>query len=291
VTIAYYTVLDTEQEQEALRSIRETVLKRVEELQERVRLGKSRESEILSTEAALAALDAEVERISGLIKTSREMLAFLTGVPADDLLHKRLIDEFAVPSSAGPLETHLASLNSRPDLNASEEAVRIGRGRVSYEKGGRLPTVDLEANYYPYRVGFLSDIDWDLLLTFNLPIFQGGATRGKIREAQALLKQSELSKQEAFRRAEREVRNAYEDLGTARKREAILRRAESKAEENFKVQTEEYRLGLVNNLDVLQTLRDWRERQREARLAHFQTKLAYARLIVATGHLPIEVNE
>ena len=284
VARAYYTVLELEEEKGILQSIRGTFRKRIEELKERVRLGKSRESEILTTESQVASLEAELERVKGSVKTAREMLGFLTGEPAE----AKLTDEFRVPPSVKPLEGYVASLTSRPDLSASQEAVRLARGRVSYEKGGRFPTLDLEANYYPYRVGFLSDIDWDLLFTLNIPIFQGGATKGRIREAQALLKQSELSRQEADRRAETDLRQAYHDLATARSREAALRRAEAKAAANYRTQSEEYRLGLVNNLEVLQALRDWQERRREANVSHYEIKLAYLQLLITSGELSME---
>jgi outer membrane protein TolC len=284
VARAYYTVLELEEERRILHSIRGTFLKRIEELKERIRLGKSRESEILTTESQLASLEAEIERVRGSVKTAREMLGFLIGEEAA----AKLADEFRVPASVKPLESYIASLSSRPDLTASHEAVRFAQGRLSYEKGGRLPTVDLEANYYPYRVGFLSDIDWDLLFTLNIPIFQGGATRGRIREAEALLKQSELSRQEGGRRAETDLRQAYHDLATARSREAALRRAEAKAAANYRAQSEEYRLGLVNNLEVLQALRDWQDRRREANLGRYETKLTYLQLLMTSGELTTE---
>ncbi len=282
VTRAYYMVLETEHEFEILESIQKTFGNRIHDLNHRIELGKSRESERLTTESQEAAIEAEVERARGVAAISRDYLGFLVG----ETVTAPLEDQFQVPPSIAPLETYLASLHQRPDLKAASESLRLAQGELHYEKGGRYPTLDFKANYYPYRVGFLSDIDWDMTFSLNFPIFQGGATRGKIREASAQLKQSELEKEESTRRAELEIRQAYHTLEAAKAREEALRRADVKASANYKAQLEEYRLGLVNNLDVLQGLRDWEDRSLDANQGHYQTKLEYLNLLTAIGDLP-----
>lgn len=281
VARAYYTVLELEGEQKIQQSLRATLRKRVEDLKNRINLGKSRESELLTTEAGLAQNEANLEGTNGLILSARDYLGFLVGEPVT----ARLVDEFAVPKIAG-LETYLDQGNRRPDVNATKEQIRLSQGRLDYEKGGRYPTLDLEANYYPYRVGFLSDIDWDLNFALTIPIFKGGATRGLIREAAAGLKQSELSHEENRRKADVEIRQAYHELQSARLREAALRKAEKKYGADYSTQIEEYNLGLVNNLDVLQSLRNWQESRLETNRSHYETKLEYLGLLIATGDVP-----
>ncbi len=283
VTQAYYTILELERRREVFRAIRGVFQQRIGELKERLTLGKSRESEVLSAESQAATVTAAIEKTDGGVRTARELLAFLIGEPVT----QRLADEFS-SSAPGPLQAYLDTVTGRPDLAASGEAVRLARGKLNYEKGARYPTLDVQANYYPYRVGFLSDIDWDVAFSLNFPIFKGGATRGRIREAAAELKQSELTKSEGARRAETDVRQAYHRLIASRKQEAALKSAEAKAAANYKAQVEEYRLGISDNLDVLQGLRDWQERRLEATTAYFQTKLEYLQLLVASGRLPEE---
>lgn len=286
VARAYYTVLELENELRILQNLRSTLLKRATELKGRIDLGKSRPSELLTTESETASIEADLEGTKGRILTARDYLGFLVGEAATE----RLVDEFSVPSQSkiGKVETYLPRGDERPDLNASEEAVRLAKGRLDYEKGGRYPTLDFEGNYYPYRVGFQKDIDWDVNFLLTVPIFKGGATRGRIREAAALHKQSELAHDEALRRAELEIRQAYNKLATSRAREAALRRAEMKAGANYRSLGEEYGLGLVNNLELLQSLRDWQQKKIAANRAHYETKLEYLGLRVAIGDLPTQ---
>lgn len=283
VARAYDTVLELEQEVGILQSLRGTLLERSSEIRQRIELGKSRESERLTTESEAAAVEADIEERKGLAQTARDLLGFLIG---EQPIASRLVDEFAVPRLK-PLEDYLAKQDLRPDVNASEEAVRLARGQLAYEKGARYPSLDLDANYYPYRVGFQSDIDWDVNFLLTVPIFHGGAIRGRVREAKAELKQSELMRNESWRRAELEIRQAYHRLAATRAREAALKKAEAKSAANYRSLVDEYGLGLVNNLEVLQSLKDWQQRRVEANRAHYETQFEYLGLLIATGDMEL----
>ncbi len=282
VTRAYYTVIALEKELQILESIQGTMQKRIIELNERLRLGKSRSSEKLTAETQLATLEAQSEKTKGDIGSARELLAFLTFEPVT----QKLVDTFEVPTTIEPLDTLLTALSSRPDLKASQESVHLAEGKVNYQKGGHSPTLLFNGNYYPYRVGFQQDIKWDALFTLNFPLFSGGTTMGLVKEAKAGFKQSQLADEEKNRSAERDLRQAYNNLHASFRREAALKKAETKSEANFRAQSQEYRLGLVNNLEVLQSLRDWQERRLDNNQGHYQTKLDYLQLKVAEGNLP-----
>lgn len=281
VALAYYSILELEKEEKILDSIHETLQQRRSELVERVHLGKSREGEILTVEAETSSLQGDIERLRGQIQGAREMLAFLVGEEAS----QRLADRFQVPPIK-PIQNYLQSLEARPDLLASEKEVKLARGEYEFQKGGRYPSLSMDANYYPYRVGFLKDINWDVLFTLNIPLFQGGATRGLIHEAKANLRQTELKSYEAHRMAERDIRQAHASVIASQKRENALRLAESKNAANYKTDLEDYRLGLINHLDVLQGLRNWQSSRIDANRAYFQTKLDYLKLLLSSGEIP-----
>ncbi len=283
VAKAYYTVLELEREFEIQQSIRETLLKRLNDLKGRVSLGKSRQSELLSTESEIAVSDSDIESRRALIETSRDLLGFLTGREVTE----KLIDEFQVPTEVPLAKSFMMELKQRPDLGASVEATKLAKGQLQYERGGYLPRLDLDANYYPYRVGFLSDIHWDVNFTLKVPLFEGGATYGKVKAAGAEFKQAELSQQLGDRQAELEVTQAHHSLIAIRRRENLLNIAASKSKQNYDSSLDEYRLGLVNNLEVLGALRSWQSRLMESNLVSFQTKLSYLDLLVAAGKLPL----
>ncbi|MBI4208353.1 MAG: TolC family protein [Deltaproteobacteria bacterium] len=281
VAQAYITTLKLEKDLEILNEIQQTLHQRLQELQERIRLGKSRESEILSIRSELARTKGEIEKTRGLAQSARDLLSFFRGKETDE----PLVDEITTPAEIPSAESFLAPLPFRSDLQAIEQEVEIAQGRLLYEKGARWPTVDLGGNYYLYRVGFWEDIDWDVTLSLNLPLYYGGEIKGRIREAQATLRQAELARREALRRGDLEVRQVYNNWTASEALKKSLEESESYAASDYQSHVKEYRDGWVNNLDVLQALRDWQERQREWNGAFFQTKLDYLQLKVATGEV------
>ncbi|MBI4367407.1 MAG: TolC family protein [Deltaproteobacteria bacterium] len=284
VATAYDTVLRFERELTIQRALRNVLAARDLELHERIRLGKSRLTEALTTEATLAATEAAMEKTRGLVAVAREMLGFLQGMPATE----PLVEEPYADAILRDLEGLVVSARARPDVDAAESAARAAKQRVAVEKSGYAPSLDVASNYYPYRVGFQKDMRWDVLFSLKVPVFQGGIVRGKVREAQARHQQSVLAQELVTRQAERETRAAFDERTALLAEHRALARAVTKAKANVDLITEEYRLGLVNNLEVLQALKDLYDRQLEATRAHFEVRRATRELLLAAGALPID---
>lgn len=278
----YLSVLEAEEELKIIESQREVLKKRIADLSERVRLGQSRRSEVLNTESQASLLEADLSAIQGRLLVARQTFAFLTGLPESTPLVRP--DE--VPSPTPPLGHFLKESESRADVQATQFDLKLAQARKNYEFGGYLPQLNLEANYYPYRVGFQSEIDWDLLFTLNIPLFQGGLTKGRVQEAKAKLIQSELSHSESKRRSFLEIRQAYEELLSSQEEAKSLKVAEEKTYQNYQIHQKEYRVGLVNNLDLLQSLRDHYEVKRRGVRAGLKVLLNDYRLKAAAGEVP-----
>ena len=66
----------------------------------------------------------------------------------------------------------------------------------------------------------------------------------------------------------------------------MLEDAFKKAEESYRLQTKEYRLGLVNNLEVLESMNAMEEAKRNFDRAVLKTKLDLLRLKAASEEFP-----
>src|SRR5205814_5701716 len=73
-----------------------------------------------------------------------------------------------------PMQYYVEHTNTRADVQAAQQQITIAKGEVQVVKGDLYPQVDLSANYYPYRVGFLSQINWDATINVNAPLFNWG---------------------------------------------------------------------------------------------------------------------
>ncbi len=278
VADAFYLLVEQRQELEALEGVRTALLRRIEELEERARLGRSRASEVVSAEAQLRRVEADFELARGQEDTARHLLEFLTGREPI----AAIADDMAVP----PLEheeRYLARVSLRPNVRAAEEAWTIAKKEVAVARAKFWPTASVEGNYYVERVGVSEGIDWDMLFKLDVPIFQGGQALGAVQEALSKARQARWRAEQARRGAVLEVKDAYVKLQAAMARREAFEKALEATEEDFRLQEAEYQLSLVSNLDVLRALQALGDARRNAIHARYDVKRLYWQLRAATG--------
>ena len=281
VANAFYLVLEQREDQRVLEMIRNTLMERLEELRQRERLGRTRTTDVVSAEAQLRRVEAEMEQARTQEATARQLLEFLTGLSRV----QAVIDPDPALPPAEAESAYLARASARPDVQAAEEAWRVAQKEITIARAGFFPDVDLEGNYYTKRVGNAADVDWDLLLTVSVPIFQGGENLGAVREARSRERQAKLTFEQRRREASLDVQDAHAEYTGALARHAALARALEATEQSYRLQAEDYRLALVNNLDVLQTLQTLEDSRRDTLHAAYDAKRLYWQLKAAAGDI------
>jgi outer membrane protein TolC len=256
---------------------------RVKDLRSFLRLGKARESELFSAQARAAALEGTMRQIAGRLLIAREELSFLTG---QDLTARPLLDEIPSPPAVGTLEQALAQAGSRTDVKAQREEVEARKLRTRYERGSFWPNADIEGRYYTQRATFLDVIDWDILLSLNVPIYQGGAVEARVKEAQSAERQARWTLEEMERRIASTIRRTHGELSAALEETAALQEAAQAAQKSYDALRKEYRLGLTTNLEVLEALDQVQTQQSAFDTARLRAKQHYLRLGVAVEKLP-----
>jgi outer membrane protein len=278
----FYNVLSIEQD---LKNLDEQIrhnLDREKEIQDRVRIGRSRVSELLNVQTTVSTLRAQVEQLQGHLRVAREAFAFLSGLASTTALS----DTEALPAALESQETALSRLALRPDIRASQKRLTAAQEGVAVAKGAHLPSIDLNGNYYLDRPGVLKDVDWDVQVALTIPIYAGGLLQSKAREAISQRSQVELSVSQLARQAEQEIRSLHQSLQYDQSQLEALEKATEAARKSYEAQRQEYRLGLVTNLDVLQALTAYQENKRALDRARYNTKLDYLRLQAATARRP-----
>ena len=282
VSDAYYLLLEKREDLRILQSVQKTLSGRLQELQQRERVGRSRTSEVVGTEAEILRTEAEEELVRGEETVSRQLLEFLIGRDLSEALEE---PKPSLPHMDSD-QTYLAKSPQRPDVQASKEAALAAEKQVAVAKAGYLPTVNAEGNYYVERVGASKDVTWDVALKVAVPLFSGGQTKGAVKEASSQAAQAALRASEAGRTATREVKEAYAKLQSALARSNALARALEASEESYRLLAEEYRRSLINNLEVLRSLSDLEDAHREFVHSQYDTQRSYWNLKVSAGDLP-----
>lgn len=257
-------------------SIRATQ-ERIDQLEEWVRIGRSRDSEALAARSQLAQAEAQVELARGAASAAQEVLRFLTGVEA----------EFSpLPAAAPavePIEPFVVRARARDDVEARRRDVDASRLFISVQSRQRWPTIGLTADYYLKRNGFSSNTHYDASIGASLPLFSGGQITAQVKEAKAASRAAEQALSLAERAAEQQVRSAHSQFRWSVAAAEALRKAADLAAANLKAQEKDYRLSLVNNLQVLDSLNALQAARLQLNSARQQALLARAQLEVAAG--------
>ncbi|OGX25152.1 MAG: hypothetical protein A3D10_04015 [Omnitrophica WOR_2 bacterium RIFCSPHIGHO2_02_FULL_48_11] len=280
VADAFYFFFTYQQDLETLEAIHTALAQRVEELKSREELGRARPSEVASAESRLSRIEAELELVKARQATARQLMEFLIGKP-----FAALLDPVAERPALEILDTYLAKVDQRPDVMAFKEAWEVAKKEVVVARAGFFPVVGMDGNYYTKRTGNSSDVDWDVTLKVDVPLFQGGENVGKTKEASAKEQGAKLKFAEARRNAVLDIQNIYTQYAAALKRTAALAKALQAVEKNYELQKEDYRFNLVNNLEVLQALEELQDVRREHSGVTNETKQLYWKLQAATGEI------
>jgi outer membrane protein TolC len=280
---AFYNVVDRETYRTNTQTSLELAEDQVKALKGFLKLGKSRESEVFTAEAHAAALRAQLDQIAADIYTAREELSYLTG---HDLSMGTVVDEIPETPTYGTLQETLVRARNRTDLRAQREDVASKQLQIRYEKGFYWPSSDVVGNYYTKRAAYLNAINWDVILSLHVPLYQGGTVAANVREAQSAYEQSELTLEQMEREIVYDVRKTYGELSASLREVRSLNEAARAAQQSYDSQRKEYRLGLVTNLDVLQAL-DFLQAQRSARdTARLKAKKLFIQLNVELENMP-----
>jgi outer membrane protein len=275
---AFYALHQVQNEISIRRSIIHATADRVEQLQDWARIGRSRDSEVLAVRSQLAQSLAQVALATAQENSAQELLRFLTG------LDVRFAPLPADLPPAAPLEPFLVKAGARDDVEARRKDAEAARLFVGVESRQRWPVIGVTGNYYVLkRNGFSSNTRYDGAIGLSLPIFAGGQITAQVKEAEAAARSAGQALSAAERAARREVRTAHGQwLGSLAAVEALEKAAEL-AEANLKAQEKDYKLSLVNNLQVLDSINALQSTRLQLNAARQQAVVARAQLAAASG--------
>jgi len=284
LTQNFYDILSLERELINLDEQINLNEKREKELQDRVRIGRTRPGEVLSVTTRISVLRAEVQRFQAQLAAAREAFAFLSGLPATTPLR----DTEPSQSMVEPLDAYMAGRERRPDVKAAQQRLAAAQESVTVARNEHIPSLDVVANRYLERSSSssLSEVDWDVSLELTVPLYAGGGVQARVRERVSQRDQAEFDLSRVTRLAEQDIRTNHQNTLLDRPQLDALEKATDAARRNYEAQSRDYRLGLVTNLDVLQALTSFQENQRDLDRARYTAKINYLRLQAAAARRP-----
>ena len=170
----------------------------------------------------------------------------------------------------------------RPDILAAEHLERAAEKDLSAAKGEHWPTISAEGNYF-LRQSPDEGHQWNVFLTCDLPIFEGGTIEARVSERKAYVRASELNLSQLRRTTDKDVRTAYHNFTSSVTQVARLKEARIVSDENYLVQSTDFGRGVVSNLEVLDALRQKQQIAQRLHDAEMEAKANFIRLHVTAG--------
>ncbi len=146
----------------------------------------------------------------------------------------------------------------RPEVQARQLAIDVLRRTAAAEKSAARPQVSAFAAYDVYSEPDIRTVDssysgYTLGVVASWTIFDGFATRGRVRTVQAQAGEAEALLTTTLKQVENDVYTAYNDLRTAESSLGPLADNSRLAAETLNLTTRNFDAGLTTQLDVLQS--------------------------------------
>ncbi len=264
----YFGVLAAEDRLTSIHADRTAIARQLEQAKQRFEVGLIAITDVQESQAAYDQAIANEIAAKRSLATAREFLREITGqhVPA-----------LSAPGEDFPLitptpndETSWVDLSMSQNLNlvASRLDERIARDEIAFRRTGHYPTLDLfartgESNEdgdastaggpVPPSTSTIDQTqETDVIgIQLNVPIFTGGGTTSRVREAVYLHRAAREQLQRVTRETERQARDAYLGVISERSRVSALEQAVESSRTALEATEAGFEVGTRTIVDVL----------------------------------------
>ncbi len=279
----FYLVLSLERDIVNVKNEIGLFQKRLGELQDFRRIGRSKESEVLTFKSSLAALESQLEGVQRQLETARDVFVFLTGLDHS----VALVDSEQTPQRSVHLQTYLDRIELRPDVQSLVKSAKGYEEGVQMAWGAHLPTLNLQGDYYLARPGSVySTVNWDVQVLLSVPIFSGGVIQAQVRQAESASRQAQLALSKAKRTAYQQIQSYFHSFQGDYSQYDKQKIAVDLAMKTYLAERTDYRMGRVTNLEVLTALTSSQEGQRALDKIWFQLKTDFLALEASAALRP-----
>ncbi len=209
VAEAYFNVLRSVETLEATIAEEKALAKQLEQTKQRFDVGLTAITEVHEAQAAFDSARAATLVARGNLSINYEALEVLTGKPEDQVAPLSPKFPVVAPTPANRADWVEFSLQNNYNLKASKLQADASLQNARANKSGHLPTLGANLGYSDNEVdgiqsGMPRDITTDgttITLRLDVPIYSGGATSGRSRQAYAQYTQA----QELYNSTQRNV--------------------------------------------------------------------------------------
>lgn len=292
VAQAYFDVLSAQDDLTAIEASKKAVSEQLAQARREFEVGTKT---IVDTHEAQARFDqivAQEQVVRGTLIVRQNALRSIIGRDPGPLLPLAEKPALAPPQPADVETWARQAEDGSFGVQAARFNAEIARIGTTLARNGHLPTVDLTASIGQNRSsGSVNTTQSNTTTTgvvgvqLNVPIYSGGLTQSRVREALAIEERSAQDLESARRTANQNAKQAFTgvDFGLAQVR--ALESAEVSARSQLESTRLGYQVGVRINLDVLNATTQLFSTQRDLKKARYDFLVNGLRLESAVGSL------
>ena len=291
---AYYRLLNASGQEEAARANLVNAQTAQQAAEDRLKNGLATLPDVLEARSATAQAEYDLQTVLGAQEIARGDLATALGTAATVSIRVQSLDQLPIPESiTDTVEQAIdRALQNRPDLMQQLAEVRSANARVREARAAYYPTLNFNATPTPqFLYGWqqtlpsthTGGLNGGLTLNLNWSIFDGGARKNRLAQADAESRKEEAQVSAARNQITDEIWTAYSNLRTAlRQRQSATALLEA-ATQSYAAALESYKYGVRSFLDVTAAQRTLAQARSTDVAARTQVLSAVATLAYQTG--------
>ena len=271
VASTYFDVLGAQKTLESEQAAKEAIGRQLEQAKKRFEVGLIAITDVQEAQSGYdQAVAAEIVAKRNLAN-SKELLREIVGRFDSNLQAPKQEIPLLSPVPADEEQWVETAIRKNPNALSAELDAEIARDDKRVAKSGFYPTVDLIASYTDLNIDGTGTAtgqnttstgpigtdsqDEQIEVRFSLPIFAGGNTSAKVKEATYRQRAARERFEKAVRQTKRETRDAYLGVISEISRVKALKQALSSAETALKATEAGYDVGTRTTVDVLDARR------------------------------------
>ena len=291
---AYYRLLNASGQEAAARASLANAQAVQQAAEERLHDGLATLPDVLEARSATAQAQYDLQAVLGAEEIAGGDLATALGASAATMIRVQPLSELPTPESMDDSVQAVIdrALDQRPDLQTEVTGIRVANAQRKEARAAYYPSLNFRASpsaqslYLQQQTlpgGHTADLNGGLALSLNWTVFDGGARRSRLMQAEARIRQAEAQVASVRDQIEDQVWTAYSNLNTAfRQREAATALLDS-ATQSYAAALESYNYGVRNLLDVTAAQKVLAQARSQDILARTQVLAAIADLAFRAG--------
>ncbi|MCK6390672.1 MAG: TolC family outer membrane protein [Azonexus sp.] len=293
VAQAYFDVVYAQQNLLAVRANKQAITQQLELAKKSFEVGTATITDTHEAQAQFDLASAKEIAAESDFEIRQRTLATLIGKEAGSLAPPRKDTALTAPEPADIAEWVKAAEQYSLGVQLQQLSADIAAREIDKQRAGHYPTLDLVANTgYAKSLstvgGTPSALDSDysnLGLQLNIPLYQGGLTSSRQREAAANFSAAKSGLEAARRNAALAARQSYLGVANGLAQVKALRAASLSSQSALESNKLGYEVGVRINIDVLNAENQVYATRRDLAKATLDTLMAQLKLKAAVGAL------